>query len=118
MRPESLIPKSAVATAPQRCELFVNYFTVLLTGSGSFSRNEKARAFKQNKPGTKNVRERVEKCAGTKKQKMCGNADEKYEGAQKTKNPKERKKTLDKSKGPRYNNPCVRTISSAGRASA
>jgi hypothetical protein len=35
MRPESLIPKSAVATAPQRCELFVNYFTVLLTGSGS-----------------------------------------------------------------------------------
>ena len=37
MRPESLIPKSAVATAPQRCELFVNYFTVLLTGSGSFA---------------------------------------------------------------------------------
>jgi hypothetical protein len=35
MRPESLIPKSAVATAPQRCELFVNYFTVLLTGCGS-----------------------------------------------------------------------------------
>lgn len=37
MRPKSLIPKSAVATAPQRCELFVNYFSVLLTGSGSIS---------------------------------------------------------------------------------
>ncbi|MBO5543804.1 MAG: hypothetical protein J5949_04150, partial [Oscillospiraceae bacterium] len=35
------LPESVVATAPQRCELSFNYFTVYLTGCSSFMKERR-----------------------------------------------------------------------------